>query len=207
MKELLSLLNEIHSLSPPLLKYLSRTLKSTTVEKKQFLLSAGQISRHIYFINKGLVRCYYIQEEHEVCSKFLKEGDIIVSASSFFLQKESREYIQAIENSTLWYLSFDDLQYIYKNFPEFNVIARILSIKSYLLSEQRLIFIRMKQSSDRYSSMLEYFPELVLRVPSKYLASYLGISVETLSRIRSNKYLLIFINLSFLVDCYFRDTI
>jgi CRP-like cAMP-binding protein len=83
----------------------------------------------------------------------------------------------------------------------------VLSIKSYLLSEQRLIFIRMKQSSDRYSSMLEYFPELVLRVPSKYLASYLGISVETLSRIRGSRYLLIFINLSCLGDCYFRYTI
>jgi len=207
MKELLSLLNEIHSLSPALHRYLSQTLKSTTIEKKQFLLSAGQINRHIYFVDKGVLRCYYIQGEQEVCSKFLKERDIIVSASSFFLQKESDEYIQAIENSTLWYLSFDELQYIYKYFPEFNVIARVLSIKSYLLSEQRLIFIRMKQSSDRYSSMLEYFPELVLRVPSKYLASYLGISVETLSRIRGSNYLLIFINLSCLGDCYFRYTI
>ena len=207
MKELLSLLNNIHSLSPALHQYLSQILKSATIDKRQFLLTAGQMSRHIYFIKKGLLRCYYIHDEQEVCSKFLKERDIIVSASSFFLQKESQEYIQAIENSDLWYLSFDQLQYIYKNFPEFNVIARVLSIKSYLLSEQRLVFIRMKQSSDRYSSMLEYFPELVLRVPSKYLASYLGISVETLSRIRGNKYLLIFINLSFLVDSYFRDTI
>jgi len=206
MKELLSLLNEIHPVSPALHQYLSQNLKSLAVEKKQFLLSAGQISRHIYFVSKGLLRCYYIQDEQEVCSNFLREGDI-VSASSFFLQNESHEYIQAIESSALWYLYFDELQYIYKNFPEFNVIARVLSIKSYLLSEQRLIFIRMKQAPDRYSSMLQYFPELVLRVPSKYLASYLGISVETLSRIRGSKYLLIFIILPFLVECYFRYTI
>src|SRR5512147_2888996 len=117
MMELLSSLNEIHSLAPALHEYLSKTLKSTAIEKKQFLLSAGQINRHIYFVDKGLLRCYYIQDEQEVCSKFIKEGDIIVSASSFFLQKESHEYIQAIEDSDLWYLSFDELQYIYKNFP------------------------------------------------------------------------------------------
>jgi CRP-like cAMP-binding protein len=188
MKELLSLLNNIYPLSPPLHLYLSQKLKSVTVEKKQCLLKAGLISRHIYFIKKGLLRCYYIHDEQEVCSKFLKEGDIIVSASSFFLQKESHESIQALEDSILWYICYDELQYIYRHFPEFNVIARVLSIKSYLLSEQRLNFIRMKQAADRYSSMLEHFPELVLRVPSKYLASYLSISVETLSRIRGNKY-------------------
>jgi CRP-like cAMP-binding protein len=207
MHELLSLLNEIHPLSPALNDYLSHTLRSAVIEKKQFLLSAGQVSRRIYFVDKGLLRCYYIHDEQEICSVFSKEGDIIVSASSFFLQKESHEYIQAIENSTLWHLGFDDLQYIYKNFPEFNVIARVLSIKSYLLSEQRLSFIRMKLSADRYNSMVKYFPDLILRVPSKYLASYLGISVETLSRIRGSNYLLIFINLSFSAGCYFRYTI
>lgn len=188
MKELLSVLNNIHPLSPPLHSFLSLHLRTISIEKKQYLLNAGQISRHIYFIRKGLLRCYYIQDEQEISSKFLKEGDIIVSASSFFLQKQSAEFIQAIEDSTLWYLCYDELQYIYKHFPEFNTIARVLSVKSYLLSEQRLNFIRMKQATDRYATMLEHFPELVLRVPSKYLASYLNISVETLSRIRGNKY-------------------
>jgi len=188
MKELLSLLHNIHPLSAGLHQYLSQNLKTATVDKKQFLLQAGMIGRHIYFVKKGLLRCYYIQDDQEVSSKFLKEGDIIVSASSFFLQKESLESIQAIEDSLVWFICYDELQFIYKHFSEFNTIARVLSIKSYLLSEQRLHFIRMKQASDRYTSMLEHFPELVLRVPSKYLASYLSISVETLSRIRGNKY-------------------
>jgi len=188
MKELLSLLNNIHPLSPALHAYLSEKIMARTIDKKEFLLNAGQISRHIYFIKKGLLRCYYIDAGHEVCSKFLKEGDIIVSASSFFLQKESHEYIQAIEDSVLWYVCYDELQFMYKYFNEFNTIARVLTTKSYLLSEQRLSFIRMKQASARYSCMLEFFPELVLRVPAKYLASYLSISVETLSRIRSRRY-------------------
>ena len=188
MKELLLLLNNIHPLSPDLHQYLSEKLKTASVAKKEFLLKAGHISRQICFIKKGLLRCYHIDNGQEVCSKFLKEGDIIVSASSFFLQKESHEFIQSIEDSVVWYICYDELQYMYKHFPEFNIIARVLSIKSYMLSEQRLDFIRRKQAAARYNNMLEFFPELVLRVPAKYIASYLSISVETLSRIRSRKY-------------------
>ena len=188
MKELLSLFNNISPLSPSLQQYLSENLKTIILNKKDYLLQAGNVCRHIWFIKRGLLRCYYIQDEQEICSKFLKEGDIIVSASSFFLQKEANEFIQAIENATLWYICYDELQHIYKNFPEFNTIARVITTKSYLLSEQRISFIRMKQAADRYNLMLENYPDLVLRVPSKYLASYLSISEETLSRIRSNKY-------------------
>jgi CRP-like cAMP-binding protein len=188
MKELLSLLNNIHPLSPLLHLYLSEKLKNRTIRKKEYLLEAGHISRHIYFIRKGLLRCYYIEGEQEVCSKFLKEGDIVVSASSFFLQKESVEFIQAVEDATLWFVCFDELQYMYDNFPEFNIISRVITTKSYLLSEQRLNFIRMKQATTRYKMMLDHFPDLVLRVPAKYIASYLSISEETLSRIRSRRY-------------------
>ena len=188
MKELLSLLNTIYPLSPALTRYLTEKLKNKLLGKKEYLLQAGQISRHIYFIKKGLFRCYYLQNEDEVCAKFLKEGDIVVSATSFFLQKESVEFIQAIEESTVWYLCYDELQFIYANFPEFNHIARQLSIKSYLLSEQRISFIRMKLAAERYNAMLNNFPELILRVPAKYMASYLSITEETLSRIRSRRY-------------------
>ncbi|MBL7739060.1 MAG: Crp/Fnr family transcriptional regulator [Chitinophagaceae bacterium] len=187
MKELLLVLNNIHSLSPSLQQYLNEKLKSRTVHKKEFILEAGHVSRHIYFIRKGLLRCYYMEGGQEVCSKFLKEGDIIVSASSFFLQRESYEYIQALEPSLLYFICYDELQYIYNHFPEFNIISRVITTKSYLLSEQRLTFIRMKSAADRYNLMIKNFPELILRVQAKYIASYLGISVETLSRIRSRR--------------------
>lgn len=187
MKKLLYLLNNIHPLSPGLHQYLSEKLKKRTVGKKEYLLKAGAISRHIYFISEGLLRCYYMQGRQEVCSKLLKEGDIVVSASSFFLQVDSRESIQAIEDSVLWFIGYDELQYMYDHFLEFNIISRVITTKSYLMSEQRLNFIRMKQAADRYKMMLHHFPELVLRVPAKYVASYLGVTEETFSRIRARK--------------------
>jgi CRP-like cAMP-binding protein len=187
MKELFSLLNNIHPLSALLKHYLSENLKSRTISKKELLLAAGDTSRQIYFIRRGLLRCYYMEKGEDICSMFIKEEDIFVSASSFFLQKKSHESVQAIEDSHTWYLGYEELQHIFKHFPESNIIARVLFIRSYLLSERRLHLIRMKQASERYKNMLELSPELVLRVPAKYLASYLGVSAGTLSRIRGKK--------------------
>jgi len=77
------------------------------------------------------------------------------------------------------------LQSIYKKYLEFNYIGRVLTEKYYTLSEQRLYAMRMQRSLERYMHLLENFPELVKRVPSKYLASYLGITDVTLSNIKS----------------------
>jgi CRP-like cAMP-binding protein len=188
MKDLLNVLGKIHPLSKPFRQYLSDHLKLQTLAPKEFLLKAGAIGRRLYFIEKGLVRCYYFDNGLEICSKFLKENDIIVSASSFFLQEESREYIQTIEPTTVYSLTYDELQYIYRYYIESNIISRVLSTKSYLLSEQRSFFIRMRQAADRYKTMMEHHPELINRVPVKYMASYLGMTEETLSRIRAGSY-------------------
>ncbi|HEY2720134.1 MAG TPA: Crp/Fnr family transcriptional regulator [Chitinophagaceae bacterium] len=187
MEQFVSLLNRIHPLSSPLIQFFKEKIKTQNILKRQFLLKPGNVGREIYFIKRGLVRSYYIEGKQEVCSKFMREGDFIVSAPSFFEQKESYEFVQAVEDSQLLYLTYDELQYIYKNFTEFNLIGRILITKAYLLSEQRLFFMRMKQAPTRYKMMVEHFPQLILRLPAKYIASYLGIGEETLSRIRSSR--------------------
>lgn len=188
MKDLLNALGKIHPLSKPFRQYLSDHLKLQTLSSREYLLRAGTIGRRLYFIEKGLVRCYYFDNGQEICSKFLKENDIIVSASSFFLQKESREYLQTIEPTTVYSLSYEELQHMYTYYIESNIISRVISTKSYLLSEQRSYFIRMRQAAARYKTMMEHHPDLINRVPVKYMASYLGMTEETLSRIRSGSY-------------------
>jgi len=188
MKNLLSVLNSIHPISPALKQFLTDKLITRNIPRKEYLLQAGQVSRHVYFNKKGLLRSYYIDSGHEISSRFMKEGDMMVSGTSFFQQKEGAEFIQAIEDTTVFSICYDELQFAYRHFPELNIIGRILITKSYLLSEQRLHFIRMKQAKDRYKNMMTFFPDLILRVPAKYMASYLSVSEETLSRIRSMKY-------------------
>lgn len=185
MEKLLEYLNSIHPISQSLLEYLSLNLKVKTLQKKDFLLKKGRVNTEICFVQSGLLRCFYMIDEKEVSSWFMKEGDVIISVESFFTQKESFESIQAVEDSELYYITYEELQFIYKHYAEFNFIGRVLTERYYTLSEQRLFSMRMQRARDRYLYLLEHHAELILRVPSKYLASYLGIAEPTLSTIKS----------------------
>lgn len=188
MMELLHFLESIHPMSDGLKQHLASMLKEKQLPRKEYLLRAGHVSRKICFIAKGLLRCFYIKDEQEVSSWFMKEGDVIVSVESFFSQEESYESIQALEDCLLYYITYDELQYLYRYFPEFNFIGRVLLEKYYKLSEQRLYSLRMQRSQERYEYLLTNHHELVLRVPAKHLASYLGITEQYLSMLKGAKF-------------------
>lgn len=185
MEIVLHFLNSVYPMSTGLIDHLHSILKTKELQKRDYLLRAGHICRRISFIEQGLFRCFYLKEEHEVCSWFMKEGDIIVSVESFYRQKSSYESIQALEDCAITYIDYSELQYIYHHFPEFNFIARVLTEKYYCQSEQRLYSMRMQRSQERYDYLIEHHPELVLRVPAKYLASYLGLTEVTISKIKA----------------------
>jgi len=187
MEIVLQFLNSIRPLSADMHEHLQKIMKTKEVQKRSYLLRAGHVCGRIYFIKKGLLRCFYIKGDHEVSSWFMKEGDVIVSVESFYQQNNSYESIQALEDCRLIYIDYDELQYIYCHFPEFNFIGRVLTEKYYCQSEQRLFSLRMQRSQERYDYLVEHHSELVLRVPAKYLASYLGITEVTLSRIKGRK--------------------
>ncbi len=187
MRELLQYFNTIYPLSSDLEQYLLSIFKVKELTKKSYILKQGQVCRNLYFIEKGLVRCFYIKDDKEVCSWFMKEGDLIISVESFFKQVISYENIQAIEDCLVYYIDYKDLQYMYRHFIDSNFLARVVTEKYYMLSEQRLFSIRMQRAQERYQYLIDNFPELIQRVPSKYIASYLSITEETLSRIRGKK--------------------
>jgi CRP/FNR family transcriptional regulator, anaerobic regulatory protein len=185
MEKLLLLLNGILPLSQQLTEELILRLKSRQLAKKDFLLRAGHVCRNIYFVERGLLRCFYQKGDAEVSSWFMKEGDVIISIESFYQQRESYEWIQALEDCVLYYISFEELNAVYRSFPEFNFIGRVLTEKYYTLWAQQLYALRMQQASERYQWLLNNHPELILRVSAKYIASYLGIDETTLSRIKN----------------------
>src|SRR3954447_17616767 len=99
MEELLEYLNSIYPLSINLRARLDDVLKEKVANKKELLLKQGQISKHIYFIKSGLIRCFYLKDSKEVSSWFMHDGDIIISVESFFMQKVSVENIQVLADS------------------------------------------------------------------------------------------------------------
>jgi CRP-like cAMP-binding protein len=185
MEKLFLLLNSILPLSQQLTEELIFRLKSRQLGKKDFLLRAGHVCRNIYFVERGLLRCFYQKGDVEVSSWFMKEGDVIISIESFYQQRESYEWIQALEDCVLYYISFEELNAVYRSFPEFNFVGRVLTEKYYTLWAQQLYALRMQQASERYQWLLNNHPELILRVSAKYIASYLGIDETTLSRIKN----------------------
>lgn len=186
-QNLLHLFSSIIPVSSQLEERLSETLQTKTFPKKQLLLKEGQVSNYIYFIEKGYLRSYYINHDKEITGWFMKENDIIISVNSFFKREPSYENIQTIEESTVHFIHYDELQKIYIEFIEFNIVGRVLTEMYYTLSEERLYGMRSHNAEERLEFLLQKHPEILLRAPLGYIASYLGITSETLSRIRGYK--------------------
>lgn len=188
MKEqVVQFLSQIHPLSDGLQAALFTLLKEVRLKSKEIYLREGETSKKIAFILQGLMRSYYINAKgEEITNWFMKEGNVTISVKSFFEQVPSKEFMAAIEPTVLLYVTYDELQQFYRNYPEFNIVGRRLTEKYYTLCEERLLGIRSLTAKERYHSLLALHPEIVQRCPDKYIASYLGIGVRTLAREKSN---------------------
>jgi CRP-like cAMP-binding protein len=177
----------IQPLSEALRDHLEDSLRQKTLDKKDFLLKTGQVCGNIYFVEKGLLRSFYIKDEKEISSGFSKEGDICVSPESFLTQQYSQESIHALEDTTVWYLSYDELQRIYREFPEFNKIGRVLLEKCLIQSKVWVREMWMRKSADRYDWLVRQHPDFPARIAAKHLASYLGVTESMISRVKSKR--------------------
>ncbi len=184
MENLLLFLNNIHPLNEGLREFLTTHLQETSLSHRQNLLRAGQTCRHVYFINSGLLRCYLMKDELEITTWLMKEGDVVFSVESFYLQTPSVEYIQALEDTTLYYITFDDLKYICRKEIEFNIIRTQLTEYYYMMFIRHNRVLQTCNAKEKYYWFINNFESISLRVPQKYIASFLGIREETISRIR-----------------------
>jgi len=182
METLIKYLDSMQPLSAGLTEHLQRTLKEKIVSPGDFLLKSGQVSRDIFFIEKGLMRMFYPWKNHVISSWFRKEGDIIASPASFFTQTPGYENIEVLEPGVVYYVTFDELSNIYTSFPEFNYHRSTLLEKYYVQSQRHNFILHTKSAEERYMLLKQYDPELLKRVEDRYIASYLGISPFTFSR-------------------------
>src|ERR1700726_1125065 len=120
LTSLIDFLNSVYPLTDELNSYLAQTVKVKELPKKKFLLKAGHICTNICFIQKGLLRCFQVNDKEEVSTWFMREGDVIISVSSFYQQKISNEFIQTLEDCILCYVSYSELMHIYKEYIGFN---------------------------------------------------------------------------------------
>jgi CRP-like cAMP-binding protein len=186
-KDLFAVVSAVHPLRQELMKALAPLLKVQKVKAGTIILREGEMANYVYFIRKGLLRAFHFEEGNDITSWIMKELDLMLSVYGFFTRQPSQDSIEALEDCELVYFDHDTLDYFYEKFVEFNINGRKLTEKYYVLSEQRTILLRNHNATERYQYMLDHYPEIVKRVQLQHLASYLGMSKETLSRIRKKK--------------------
>ena len=197
MTEYLDYLQSIYPLSEPAAAAFADIMRPLTIPKKGFLVKAGSINDKLFFIRKGLVRCYYIKpspkdkKKTEVSNWFLSEGDTIASMQSFLSKQPTDEYMQALEDCELMHTTFPELLKLYNEFPEVFRHSQFVTQKYSSLWHNLLKGIRMQTAEERYLFLLDKYPALPQRVPARYLASYLDVTEVTLSRIRNKRTLFI----------------
>ncbi len=184
---LLKIIGQIYPVSDLLQNDLIQYVKVEAIPRKTYLLKDGDIFQRMYFIEKGLARAYYFDDGKENTSWFMKEGDFIISVNSFYRQQPSQENIQLLEDSVMASISYEDLQHLYLKHLEFNIISRVLTEHYYSLSEERLFAMRQSSVKHRYDYFMTHYPDLVNRVSSKQVASFLRTSPESISRLRAQR--------------------
>ena len=185
---LLAQLNMIAPLSEKLEIRFRQCLKSETLPRRHLLLESGQISRKIYFINRGFARAFHHEPSgREYTTWFMGEGDLMISVFSFYTQRPAAENIELLEESELLSMTWNQLQSIYADHPEYNYTGRLVTEKYYIMAEERAILLRTLTARERYERLLLSYPGILQKASLGQVASFLGISQETLSRIRNHR--------------------
>lgn len=187
MIELIQFLHMANPLTAEMEQDVRKALQVKELPKGRHWLREGEICNHITFIERGLMKIYTEINGKEVVVWFHKEFDAVISVKSFFKRVASRLAIQALETTRIWYATYDDLHRIYQKHTGFNINGRVITEEYYTISEDHVMLMHLP-AKERYYELLKLFPWIEGRVKDKEMASYLGINVTNLSKIKNYKY-------------------
>lgn len=157
------------------------------IPKNTLLIKEGQVSKKLYFVEKGMGRSYYLKEDgKDVTQWFFGVGKFMTSVDSFFQQSPSLYYLETLEDSVIYSISKENIDILFSKYQKMEQFGRLVSIEMLTKVVNKLNAIQFQTARERYDYMLAEFPDISYRVPLGHIASYLGMTQETLSRIRRN---------------------
>jgi CRP-like cAMP-binding protein len=156
-----------------------------TFRKHDFLLTEGTIEDHYWFIEFGFIRSYAVDTDgNDISTNFYGVGDVVIDWPSFFQRQPTRENIQALTDCTAWQLDFVTFQQLFHGIEAFREAGRARLVASYFELKQHRVSLIVDQAKARYQRLLTERPDILQNVPLKQIATYLGITDTSLSRIR-----------------------
>lgn len=166
----------------------SNCVETVALPKAGFLLAEGKVCHHIYFVEQGILRLFYHREDREITDYFSFSGQLIGGIDSFFSRLPSQKIIQALEPCQLHGISYTNLERLYRHHHDLEHVGRLLATEAFLSMQRRLYSLQFHTAQQRYEELITINPTLVNRVPLGHIASFLGVTQVTLSRIRAKRH-------------------
>ena len=185
MKNILQNINRIYPLSGEALQLLTQQLTPEQLPKGHSLFTAGRVEHKIYFLEEGIARAYCYRDEKEITFWFGTEGDAVFSYNSYVAAKPGYEHVELLEDSLLYSIPHSDIQHLFSTNLELANWGRKLAEYELLRTEECFIGLQFQPAAERYKNLLQSNPQLIQRVQLSHIASYLGVTQVTLSRIRA----------------------
>lgn len=180
------IINDVFPISEKALEALLEIVEEKQFEKGTLLMKANRLERYIYIVKKGIVRAYSEYEQTQITFWFGQEGSAVLSMRSYIENTKSYENIELLEQGVLYRIEIERLQELYQQNIEIANWGRKLAEREMLKLETRMISRELFSAKQRYEDLLQHYPSLIQRVSLKYVASYLGITPVSLSRIRKD---------------------
>ncbi|MGG6232227.1 Crp/Fnr family transcriptional regulator [Tenacibaculum sp. SDUM215027] len=185
MDELKKLLHDLIGLTEDEFQQFYNQLERKEYKAKTLLIEEGKIVKDLYFVESGLFRTFKNIEDKEFTTYFACDKHFITVFDSFIYQTPSSEFLEAIEDSVVYKISFENLTQLYKKSSNFEKFGRVLAERNHLCAQQRTLTMQTKSAKKKYLDFIKnYDKKIVLRAPQYQIASFLGIAPESLSRIR-----------------------
>ena len=182
---LVSIFKKFHPLNDEMEKRINQHTFPISYKKNKYLVSPVDRNKFLFLILKGVVRGFIKDGDNEITTWIAKENEIVGTIRNLWIDGDSDEYLQALEDVDLVAIPHVLSEYLYENFPEANIVGRKMMELYYRSAEERAYLCRISSAEKRYKRFLLSFPDLINRVSLKYIASFLAIRLETLSRIRA----------------------